>query len=519
MTATRPNFLFIMADQLTAFALPSYGHKLVKAPHLEHLASEATVFHNAYCNVPICAPSRFSMLAGRLPSRIGAWDNAAEFPASVPTFVHHLRQLDYHTCLAGKMHFVGPDQLHGFEERLTTDIYPSDFSWTPDWTRTDPPVSGARMSMRSVVESGLCERNLQLDYDEEVAFYGTQKLHDLARNQSQRPFFLTVSFTHPHNPFLTTREYWDRYDHAAIDMPAVPPLPLDRKDPHSRRHYYLTCMDEYDITEEQIRTARHAYYAMVSYLDDKVAALLKVLHDIGLANDTIVVFTSDHGEMLGERGMWYKMTFFEPAVRIPLIVRLPQSRLGRRIAENVSLVDLFPTILDLATDANPPTAVDPLDGNSLGHFLRGEARAWDDLVASEYTAEGSIAPCFMLRRGRFKYIWCEADGGQLFDLAADPAELRNLAGAREYDAVERNMLTELHKRWDVQSIQAAAFASQRRRLFLQSALMSRTPAPWDYQPRDDASRKYVRSGQSPTLTKGRLRYPYVEPAPPDHSRK
>ena len=129
----RPNILLVMFDQLAPQSLPSYGHPVVKAPHLERLSAEGVLFESAYCNSPLCAPSRFSMMAGQLASRIGAWDNAAEFPASIPTFAHYLRLAGYRTCLSGKMHFVGPDQLHGFEERVTTDMYPSDFGWTPEW--------------------------------------------------------------------------------------------------------------------------------------------------------------------------------------------------------------------------------------------------------------------------------------------------------------------------------------------------------------------------------------------------
>ena len=518
MTDKQPNFLFIMADQLTALALPLYGHKVVKTPHIDELAAQGTTFVNAYCNFPICAPSRFAMLSGQLTSRIGAWDNAAEFPASVPTFLHYLRKLGYHTSLSGKMHFVGPDQLHGYEERLTTDIYPSDFSWTPDWLREGPPASGARMSMRSVVESGLCQRNLQIDYDEEVHYQGLQKLYDLAREKREKPFFLTVSFTHPHNPFITTQAYWDRYDHKAIDSPAVPFIPVDRRDPHSKRHYYLTRMDEYDITEEQVRTARHAYYGMVSYFDDKVGELVSVLDEIGLGEDTVVILTSDHGEMLGERGMWYKMCLFENAMRVPLVVRLPQKPATRRVVKNVSHVDLLPTLLDLATSGRPPKTIEPVDGHSLVPLFRGDESNGTDEVFAEYTAEGAIAPCFMVRKGRMKYIWCEQDGGQLFDLAADPYETNDLAGKAGSAIVETAMLEAVHDRWDVRAINQAVLASQRRRLFLQPILMSGKPTPWDYQPVRDASQQYVRSGKSPTITKGLSRLPYVDPAPLEHPR-
>ena len=203
----RPNILFIQADQMAGPALPMYGNSVVKAPHLEGLAEEGTTFKNAYCNNPICAPSRCSMLTGQLTSRIGAYDNAAEFPASIPTFVHYLRDLGYKTCLSGKMHFVGPDQLHGFEERITTKIYPSDFAWTPDWTRMDEPFSPSGISLRSVVEAGICKRSLQIDYDEEVEYQATKKMFEYARapEREEQPFFLAVSFSHPHNPYVAGR--------------------------------------------------------------------------------------------------------------------------------------------------------------------------------------------------------------------------------------------------------------------------------------------------------------------------
>jgi choline-sulfatase len=133
--ADRPNVLILMADQLTAFALPAYGNRVAKTPHIDALAAAGVVFDSFYCNSPLCAPSRYSFLAGRLPAAIGAYDNAAEMHADIPTFAHYLRGAGYRTVLSGKMHFCGPDQLHGFEERLTTDIYPADFGWTPDWSR------------------------------------------------------------------------------------------------------------------------------------------------------------------------------------------------------------------------------------------------------------------------------------------------------------------------------------------------------------------------------------------------
>ncbi len=510
-----PNILVVMADQLTAGALPPYGNKVARTPHINALAARGAVFQNHYCNFPICAPSRASMLTGQMATRLGAFDNGADFASSTPTLMHHLRLAGYRTILAGKMHFVGPDQLHGFEERITTDIYPSDFTWTPDWQAPGPPVSGARMSLLGVVESGLCARSLQLDYDEEVVHASERKLFDLARDQDKRPFFMTVSFTHPHNPFVTTREYWDRYDAAAIDMPAVGPIPFAEQDGRSQRHYLLTRSDEHDITPERLRTARHAYYAMTSYIDDKLGRLLATLEAAGMAENTIVIFTADHGEMLGERGMWFKMCLFEGAVRVPLIIAGPGWPAGVARGENTSLLDLAPTILAQAGSVGTTT----FEGHDLAPLASGAAPDWPLDVHSEYTAEGCDEPWLMLRRGARKMIWSATHGPQLFDLAQDPHEAHDLARRPEHAAEVAEMIAAIHAHWDVAAIHAAVLESQKRRHLLRAALAQGQRPPWDWQPPSDAARQYVRSGDSPTLTKIRSRLPFMPPVPPDHPRE
>ena len=204
MTGTagrRPNVLLVMVDQLAAGWLPAYGQAVTRAPHLTALAREGVVFERAYCASPLCGPSRSAMLTGRLPSTTGVFDNAAEWPAAMPTVVHALRSAGYRTVLAGKMHFVGPDQLHGYEERLTTDVYPASFDWTPDWRLpTAEPVPWYH-NMASIRLAGVHEAAMQTDYDDEVAFRSVQWLRDRLRGRHSRPFFLTVSFTNPHDPW------------------------------------------------------------------------------------------------------------------------------------------------------------------------------------------------------------------------------------------------------------------------------------------------------------------------------
>ncbi|OYD83666.1 choline-sulfatase [Azospirillum brasilense] len=513
-----PNILFIMADQMAAPALPFHGHPVVKTPNLSRLAAEGVVFDNAYCNYPLCAPSRFALLAGRLPSAIGAFDNAAEFASSVPTFVHHARAAGYRTCLSGKMHFVGADQLHGFEERLTTDVYPADFGWTPDWGNGALAYDWSH-HMASVVEAGPCHRSLQIDFDEETAHQAVQKIYDYGRtaaNTADRaPFLLAVSFTHPHDPFNCLPEHWNLYDHAAIDLPSVPPIPPEQLDPHSRRLHHMDGLHRYDLTEERVRTARHAYYGSISYVDGLVGRLLTALERAGLAEDTIIVFTGDHGEMLGERGMWYKMTFFEWSSRVPLLVHAPGRWAPGRVSAPVSHVDLFPTLLDLFGDRAPPP-VDPLDGTSLMPLLDGAKPDGNRSVFAEYLGEGALEPAFMVRQGRYKYVVCGGDPAQLYDLEADPRELVNRAGDPAFATVEAELADAVARRWDAAALRRAVVESQNRRLFVHKVLLTGRHTPWDYQPHRNAATSYVRNfGVAEDTLKALARLPAVEPVPPD----
>jgi choline-sulfatase len=485
--ASRPNVLLVMADQLAASFLPSYGHPVVQAPALQRLAEHGVQFSSAYTNSPLCAPARFGMMSGQLNSKIGAYDNASEFAASVPTFAHFLRAAGYQTCLAGKMHFVGPDQLHGFEQRVTTDIYPADFGWTPNWDDATGRFDWWFHNMDSVLNAGVAEATNQLDFDDEVGFQAVRKLRDLARSADARPWLLTVSFTHPHDPYVMRQRYWDRYDHDAIDLPRVGPLPEDQLDAHSRRLRHVSAMNDVEITEEHVRRARHAYYAAISYVDDWVAALLDTLARCRMADDTVVIFTADHGDMLGERGLWYKMCFFEGACHIPLIVAGPDIAPGL-VPEHVSLLDILPTLLDLAGLERPAAA----DGRSLVPLLSGD-RDPERTTVGEYLAEGAIAPILMIRRRRLKFIWCAADPPQLYDLAADPDELINLASEPDHGALVAELEKEVLARWDPVALRQAVVANQRARRTVDAALRRGRYTPWDYQPSVDSSQQYMRN--------------------------
>ncbi len=499
----QPNFLIIMVDQLNGTLFPDGPAPFLHAPVLARLAKQSACFNANYCASPLCAPSRAAFMSGQLPSRTGVYDNAAEFASSIPTFAHHLRRRGYRTVLSGKMHFVGPDQLHGFEERLTTDIYPADFGWTPDWTKPDERIDWWYHNLSSITEAGVAEITNQLEYDDEVAHFARQRLFDLARAPDGRPFCLTVSFTHPHDPYVMRRRYWDLYADTEIPMPAK--ISYAEQDPHSRRILDSCDFSRFEVGEEHIRDARRAYFASISYLDEKVGELLDTLEACRMGEDTVVVFTSDHGDMLGERGLWFKMNFFEGSARVPLLLRAPGRWAGRSISEPTSLLDVLPTLVELAggVPAEIPT---PLDGQSLVPLASGTAEPGRGVVA-EYAAEASIAPMVMVRAGPFKFIYSEPDPPLLFNLLNDPQERENLAHDPAHAGLFERFRAVLADRWDLAAIRADVLASQARRRIVYEALRNGSYFPWDFQPLQKASERYMRNHLDLNVLEARSRFP------------
>ncbi len=484
----RPNILIFMVDQLTGTLFPDGPAEFLHAPNLTALSERSVRFANAYCASPLCAPSRASFMAGQLASRTRVYDNAAEFASDIPTYAHHLRRAGYHTVLSGKMHFVGPDQLHGFEERLTTDIYPADFGWTPDYRRPGERIDWWYHNMGSVTGAGVAEITNQLEYDDDVAHQAKLRLYQFARGNRDRPLCLTVSFTHPHDPYVTRGRYWDLYE-TGVPEPAVPAIAYEDHDLHSQRIFDANDWRSFSITGDDIERSRRAYCGNISYLDEKISEVLQVLADCRMADDTIILFCSDHGDMLGERGLWYKMSFFEGSSRVPLMIAAPDLPQGR-VDAPVSLLDVVPTIADLTgldlSDITPWT-----DGESLRLLAEGNPRI--SPVLMEYAAEASVAPMVSVRSGRFKLNICKADPQQFFDLAADPHEMRNLADdpAHGDDLAALRRIAE--KRWDLDAYDAAVRESQARRLTVYPALRNGAYYPWDFQPLQKASERYMRN--------------------------
>lgn len=366
--------------------------------------------------------------------------------------------------------------------------------------------------MSSVLQAGPCARSNQLDFDEEVIYKSSQYLYDYAREdpETRRPFALTVAMTHPHDPYTVPPEQWDKYEGVDIPLPKHPRAQEDQ-DPHAQR--ILKSIEAWDrpLPDEAIKRARRAYYGACSYVDDNVGKLLKVLKDCKLDEDTIVVFSGDHGDMLGERSLWYKMNWFEMSARVPLVFHFPKLFTPHRVASHVSTMDLLPTFLDLAGGTLHKQL--PMDGKSFyGALVQQTDYKPSNEVFGEYMGEGTISPVVMIRRGEWKYVTSLVDPPQLYHTASDPHELINLAKATSEPAasVFKAFEAEAAAKWDLRAMHDAVLTSQRRRRLCWGALKKGRFLSWDWEPPQPASHKYIRSTIPLDDLERRARFPPVD---------
>ena len=410
-----PNILVVLSDEHTATAAGYAGHPHIQTPHLDRLAEQGASFDRAYTNSPMCVPSRLSLLAGQYVHQIGAWDNGVIPGPSFRTWGHHLREAGYTSVIAGRTHFNGPDRLLGFDRRLTDDLdFWLDHSGRPPRRTTE----WRRPSNSHVTEHGAGD-HVHTSHD----IAATDAALDFLRDPGPQPFLLYVGYMHPHFPLVAPPSFRDLYDPADVELPAA----VDSEHPviSLLRHGFRN--DE-PLTEYQIREATVCYWALISHLDHQIGRLLEAVPD-----DTVVIYTSDHGEMAGHHGIWQKQCFYEPAVRIPMLLRHPSVQRGRN-DDHVSLVDVLPTLRDIAGLTPDPE----LPGRSL-------LDPADRPVLSEYHAQGMVDGGFMLKSGPWKYCYYgPSQRPQLFNVDEDPLELHDLSGdtplVRALDAELRLLL-------------------------------------------------------------------------------
>jgi choline-sulfatase len=451
------NLLFIMSDEHSRRVLGCYDHPMIKTPNLDQLAARGVRFTDAYCNSPICVPSRASFHTGRYPHQIRFWDNAMPYDGSVPSWGHRLRQAGNRVTSIGKLHFRSTDDDNGFTEEIMP-LHVVDGNGDPlGLIRRPLPVRKATLKLAN--DAGCGDSDYQR-YDEKIATAAEQWLDERCKDRGDKPWVLFVSFVCPHFPLIARQEWYGLYPEETVPRPALYAA-AERPD-----HPYVVALRECQVfdkafDEQKLRKAIAAYFGLVSFVDHNVGRLLGALERTGLVDETRIIYTSDHGDNLGARGLWGKSTMYEESAGVPMIVAGPEVPQGVVCREPVSLIDCFPTILD-CTGLQRQAADADLPGASLFDIVRGTAPR--RTLMSEYHASGSTTGAFMIRKGQFKFVYYVGMPPQLFDLDADPQERRDLARDDGYRGVVKDCEVALRQLVDPEAADRQAFADQADRL-------------------------------------------------------
>ena len=434
----RPNILVIMSDEHDPAVMGCYGDAHIRTPHMDGLAAGGVTFDNCYTNSPLCVPSRLSFLAGKYCSRIGAWSNNCWLPSDdYATLPQVLGAQGYECCLSGKMH-LDSTRRHGLRELFPAST--NDYKKTGTGGRrkpTDMSVNKKSWANRSS-DFRIGDRSQVMDHDRDVTRYSREFLSN--RTRGDKPFFLIAGYLSPHFPLVVPRDHYKRYQDK-IAMPEIPRGHLEGQVlnyQHVRRGFGTT-----EATDAQTKLGRECYWALTDWFDREIGELMHALQQSAAADNTLVVYTSDHGENKGDHGMWWKNCMYETAARVPLIARWPgRWDDGSRRSNACSLVDVVQTVLD-AAGSEPP---EDWDGRPLSSVLDDPQANDPDFAVSEYFAHNIASGFTMLRTGRYKYVYhtrMDKEHGperELYDVQADPGEFTNLAARTEH----RKMIEELH---------------------------------------------------------------------------
>jgi choline-sulfatase len=416
------NLLVLMSDEHNPHAMGCAGHALAQTPHLDRLAARGTRFTAAYTTSPICVPARAGFATGKYPHQVGYWDNADAYDGSVPSWHHLLRARGHRVVSIGKLHFRGlPGDDHGFSEELLPMHVVDGVGDVKGLVRRDIPRRAGYDKLAKLAGPG---ESPYSRYDRDIAARAQIWLHEEGRAQRERPWALFVSFVCPHFPLIAPPEFYYRYPLERI------PLPKQYRKEERPEHPYLRDYDScvaYDAgfggDLGKVRRAIAGYLGLVSFMDDNVGKVLRALEDAGLADGTRIVYTSDHGDNVGARGLWGKSTMYEESAGVPLILAGPGIAAGARCATPVSHVDLFPFFLESAGAGPAPQG----DYRGISPLALAAGEQAERAVLCEYHAIGSTGGITMLRKGRWKYVHCVSYPPQLFDLQSDPEELRDRA--------------------------------------------------------------------------------------------
>ena len=448
------NLIVILSDEHARDALGCYGNRVVQTPNIDRLASQGTRFAAAYTTCPICVPARASMATGRYVHEIGTWDNAFPYDGSSPSWAHVLRDQGFTVDSIGKLHFRSEDDDNGFTREIDPLHVVEGVGDVLGALRDDPPF---RHKRAGIEEAGPGDSGY-LRYDASNAEQACRWIAEHANDA--RPWVLFLSFVCPHPPYIAPPELFERYRAAQLPMP--PQWRRDEWPEHPAIDYFRRFFDfDEPFHEATVRKLIAAYYGVCTYVDAQIGRVLDAYAQAGLGETTRLIYTSDHGECLGARGIFGKFTMYDESAAIPMIVAGPGVASGKVVAMPVSFVDLFPTIIAAVGATLPP---EHEDGPGRSLWEAAQAEEGERTVFSEYHAVGSRHAIFMLRNRRYKYVHYVGDRPQLFDLERDPEERHDLADAPDHLHVLRALEAELRVLLDPEATDARAKADQRAKI-------------------------------------------------------
>ena len=449
------NLLFIMSDEHNKRVLGCYGNPHIRTPNLDRLAVRGTRFASAYTNCPICVPARASFATGRYVHDIRFWDNAIAYDGSVPSWGHRLMEQGHRVTSIGKLHYLDSDpRRNGFNEEILPLHIVHGVGDLLGLIRDELPRRSG--SARLGPEAGPGESEYT-HYDRSIADETVKWLRHEAPKHGAKPWALYVGFVSPHFPLIAPPEFYRLYPEDRVPWPDMYEHDQRPRHPFTDAMRKCMCFDE-AFDAPMVRRAIAAYMGLVSFLDDNIGKILRALEESGLAASTRVIYSSDHGDNLGTRGMWGKSTMYEESAGIPLILAGPDVPRGNWCPTPVTLADGFPTFIH-ALGARPDPRDSDLPGHSLIDIAQGHVPR--RTILSEYHAAAAISGSFMIRHGKWKYVHYVGLPPMLFDLEADPYERKDLGRDAGHEAVIRECEAMLRAVVDPEAVDRLARADQR----------------------------------------------------------
>ena len=418
----KPNILFLMTDQHSMRVLGSYGNQIIKTPNLDKLANEGVVFKSNYSQNPICLPSRASLITGKMPSSLGIFGNDGILSEKT-TMATVFKAQGYEVAWLGKEHWGATNAEVGFGN-LNAEAHEA-------FKEKYRPLNNLRKNIGRLPQNASAYK---LSENEDYEALVTDHAIKFLENNTTKTFFLGVSFKKPHFPFMCHQKYFDLYKDI-VDMPEVTPDMIEALSINEKKTIEKYKLDE--MSSAEIKHARAMYYGMVTYIDEQFGRVLEKLNELGLRENTIIVYTSDHGEMAGEHGLWYKNSFLEASVAAPLIFSYPKTLpVNKKINASSMLLDIFPTLCDLSDIGQP----NDLEGKSLLPLMSGIENA-DNSDRVAYSEMYRSSTGIMVRKGKWKYIRYNSEKEYLYDIDTDPREINNLINSTQHQVIIRELST------------------------------------------------------------------------------